>query len=218
MRTLMVALLVIVSPLLVSAQTTQHTQDPADLLVINYGWNKYVRPLDWDRPVFVDRARMQAESEQREERTHQQRAAERTGGGILTQNKPTLAADRRTQSANTQEIEVPSREDPSHQYIYTATVRNTGTKTIKAIAWSYVFLDPVDQKEISSRSFISKKEIPPGKDKKLTIPTSVPPTKVVAAGAKDKDGERRLTERVLIVGIQYSDGTSWQRPPDEPNR
>ncbi|HLA12098.1 MAG TPA: hypothetical protein VJ023_16040 [Pyrinomonadaceae bacterium] len=51
------------------------------------------------------------------------------------------------------------------RYVYRATVRNTGAKTMVAFAWEYRFLDPVTREEIGKHSLYSKIESPAKHDR-----------------------------------------------------
>lgn len=89
-------------------------------------------------------------------------------------------------------------------YAYRATVRNTGSKTIKAIDWDYVFTDPASQVVISRHMFSSSVSIGPGKSKQLFEFTSSSPTIIVSVN-------NPYVEQVIINRITFSDGTEWVR-------
>ena len=97
-------------------------------------------------------------------------------------------------------------------FVYKASIKNTTTKTISLIDWDYIFLDRADQSELGRQQFTSEEKIGPGKSKELTVVISKPPTQTVSVtslNTKERDG---LVGRVVIVGIQFSDGSAWQRP------
>jgi hypothetical protein len=102
-------------------------------------------------------------------------------------------------------------EGPSARYVYRATVKNTGTKTIVALAWDYRFLDPDTGEEIGRRPFLQRIKIRPGKSGELIGASVHPPTRVINA-AKAEKGQAKLSEQVDINRIEYADESVWQRP------
>lgn len=97
------------------------------------------------------------------------------------------------------------RVNSSSSYIYQIKIKNNGTKTIKAIAWEYVFLSPTDNKEIGKLKFLSETDLKPGKTDNLVMRSPNPPTLIIQA--KDED---RYIEQINIKSIQYTDGTIWK--------
>ena len=92
------------------------------------------------------------------------------------------------------------------------TVRNSSDKAIKSIDWDYIFLDRASLSEIGHQQFTSEDKIAPGKAKELTIVASKPPTHTISLTALNSNERNALSERVVLEGIQYADGSSWQRP------
>lgn len=95
-------------------------------------------------------------------------------------------------------------------YRYKISVRNGGEKTIKLIDWDYVFLDPLTRSEIERHLFTSEEKIGPGKEKELSVFNLAPPTRTVSAGALGKAEPSPFVERIVLVRVEYSDGTVWQ--------
>ena len=102
-------------------------------------------------------------------------------------------------------------------YKFSVSIKNTGSKTVVAVKWAY-FFDPKDPaREGFAYLFTSKTNIPPGKEKTLNDSLGSP------AGLKDpntrpkvstklpsKHNQALFNERVVIVKLDYEDGTSWQ--------
>ncbi|HEY8225619.1 MAG TPA: tetratricopeptide repeat protein [Pyrinomonadaceae bacterium] len=94
-------------------------------------------------------------------------------------------------------------------YKFTASIKNTGNKTIVAVEWAY-FFDAKDPHDSLCYVLTSKTNIPPGKEKALTdkVSSHVNPK----SGPKIPTAYNRsaFNERVVILRLDYADGTSWQ--------
>jgi hypothetical protein len=79
-------------------------------------------------------------------------------------------------------------------------VRNTGERTVKSVAWAYVFyIDEKRENELRRYQFQTKQKLQPGEMKFLT--------ERVAEDAPTSYGT------VVIERIEFEDGTTWQRAP-----
>ena len=106
----------------------------------------------------------------------------------------------------------PPRRDTSGTHIrglehkFTASIKNIGTKTITTVHWAYL-LYRQEKEDGFAYVFTTKANIPPGKEKSLQDQSQ--------ASFKRPDKEpgahnRALfKERVVILRLDYSDGTSW---------
>ena len=115
-------------------------------------------------------------------------------------------------SSNTQarvKPEVSERIQNSGSYIYQIKIKNNGTKTIKSIAWEYVFLSPTNNKELNKLKFLSETNLKSGKTDNLIMRSSNPPTLVIQAEDEDK-----YIEQIIIKSIQFEDGTVWKADSD----
>ena len=110
----------------------------------------------------------------------------------------------------------PAKEAPDPTYLYKIRVKNTGSKTIKAISWEYEFRDPDTQKVMGSRRVDSPARIAPGKNHKLERRFFTPPTGIVPANKLGREYRNQFTERVIIHRIDYADGSVWQRSESKP--
>jgi hypothetical protein len=93
-------------------------------------------------------------------------------------------------------------------FLYKVRVENKGAKKIKAIAWEYVFLNPLDRSVISHNQFLSEVKISPGKKKKVYGLTVRQPMQVVRPEAASLPP----VEQVVIRRVEYEDGSVWEQP------
>jgi tetratricopeptide (TPR) repeat protein len=94
-------------------------------------------------------------------------------------------------------------------YKFTASIKNTGNKTITAVHWAYFFVAQ-DPKEGFAHVFTTKISILPGKEKTLRdqVPSIVIPTS--KSKAPTEHNRSLFKERLVILRLDYSDGSSWQ--------
>ena len=105
------------------------------------------------------------------------------------------------------------KDTPSrYVFVYTVTVKNSGGKAIRAIDWDYIFFDRATETEIGRQQFTSEEKIAPGKTKDLIVKITKPPTQTISLTALNNNERGSLDGRVILVRIDYADGTSWQRP------
>jgi hypothetical protein len=101
---------------------------------------------------------------------------------------------------------------PRYSFLYKLTVKNTGAKTIKTIDWDYVFFDLGTQNEVGRHQFTAEEKISPGKRKEFLVMFNKPPAKTISAYALNKGDKENLGEQVIMIRIEYTDGSVWQRP------
>ena len=95
-------------------------------------------------------------------------------------------------------------------YKFSASIRNTGSKTIVGVKWAY-FFDPKDAaKEGLAYLFTSKTNVPPGKEKTLNDSLNSNTGPKVSTKLPSKHNQALFNERVAILRVDYDDGTSWQ--------
>jgi hypothetical protein len=90
------------------------------------------------------------------------------------------------------------------KYTAKATLKNIGSRTIKAVSWDYVFTDANTQKELKRYCLQSKQQILPGDTQTLLRDVGLDPkenTRYISIG---KQG-------VEIIKIEYTDGSVWRR-------
>jgi hypothetical protein len=88
------------------------------------------------------------------------------------------------------------------------SVRNTGTKTIKGIDWKIIFSDKSDGSEYLVVHFRKSKTVSAGNE--LMQSQAFPFDEKWKRLKQDVD-DKRATVKALIVGVEYSDGSSWRR-------
>jgi hypothetical protein len=99
------------------------------------------------------------------------------------------------------------RSKPTYQY--SVTVKNEGSRTIKAVMWEYVFLDPTTRKELGSHRFQTSGKIHPDKKSTLNGWASSPPTRIVSAAALEKNAKKPYEEHIVIRCVAFTDGSFW---------
>lgn len=176
----------------VSAQTPTSGPEPPDLTVIKKNWRK-----EFHNPALTAdpfRSNDEQAELQRAQKDNAVRNAVRVreGGTPL----PTNRVSRPVES---------DPEGPSTRFVYRVTVKNTGTKTITALTWDYLFFDSEKVEQVGQHTFRQRVKIPPGKSIELTGQSASPPTRVV-------DAAKTQHEEVSIRLIEYADGSVWQKP------
>jgi hypothetical protein len=106
----------------------------------------------------------------------------------------------------------PGRSTPStsRSHHYSMKFRNGGAKTIKAVAWEYIFLDPNSKKEMGRHRFSSYQKVSPNKSATLQAKSASPPSHVASIEGLGKDERSPFLEKAVIKCVLYTDGTRWQ--------
>ena len=202
MRYLCLTLFLLSVPSIVLAQTPSTPSDAAALEVLKFSLSK--ERINWEHDPFggpienFDEMRARSRSERQVQGAKQ--------GGKVQQ-------DAKADAAN---LALLHKTTPS-QYVFTykTTVRNLSTKTIKSVDWDYIFLDKSTNTELGRQQFTSEERIGPGKSKELIVAIRKPPTHTISVTALNKGEGDSLMGRILILGVQYSDGTAWHAPQTE---
>ena len=94
-------------------------------------------------------------------------------------------------------------------YKFQALIKNTGNKTIATVHWAYMIYrqNPHDGLVYV---FKTKMNVPPGKEKNLH--EQIPSISLPVSQSKVPDMKNRalFEQRVIILRLDYSDGSSWQ--------
>lgn len=98
-------------------------------------------------------------------------------------------------------------EKPIDLFRYRVNFRNTGVKIVKSVVWDYQASDTSEFTDSTHRMFRCTAKIKPNQSERIEGFSVLPPTRVITA-----QGTKSFSERVIINRIEYSDGTSWQRP------
>lgn len=194
------ALLLLVFLLLVdvSAQSPTAESDPPDLTVTKKNWRKEIHHPALTSDPF------RPNDEQAELQRVQKDNSIRNSVRVREGNTPLPTARPSTPMPT-------EAEGPSARFVYRVTVKNSGTKTITGLAWDYLFFDSDKVQQIGQHSFRHRIKIRPGKTAELIGHSTRPPSSVIDA-SKTKKGEVELSEEVIILRIEYEDGSVWQRP------
>jgi hypothetical protein len=191
-------------PLVCAASHSVAAQDAASpLVVIKFSWEKErIRP----RPSTATLASQDEliQQSRREQQLQAARNAQQKGASSRLE----------TQMGNHQDAKVKAQQTelPRDGYRYKVSLRNEGLKTIKSIDWDYYFVDPVTNQELARHQFTSDETIKPGKSKDISVLYLKAPVKTLDARSLGKKETAALTAQVVIVRLQFSDGSVWQRP------
>ena len=96
-------------------------------------------------------------------------------------------------------------------FIYEFTVKNTGPKIIRQIAFEYAFTDPRTQQKVGRRDYKSKVKIRPGMTAKIVVRSSSRPFGTINAAQAGRDPHELSPEQMVIQKIKYEDGSVWER-------
>lgn len=143
---------------------------------------------------------------------HEQRALERAQKELARENK--IRAGLGLEQLPPVNGVKSSRSDggPYVEYVYEIRVANTGAKTIRALEWGYVLLDPVTGSEAGHTRFLHEAGIRPGKSKSLVGRSPSPPARVINVLQSGRETQGQFSERIVIHRIFYEDRTAWTRP------
>lgn len=89
------------------------------------------------------------------------------------------------------------------KYTARATLKNTGTKTIKTVSWDYIFTDAKEPKELKRYKLQSRQQVLPGEAQTLMRDVALDP----------EDNTQHITtgkQSIEITRIEYTDGSVWR--------
>jgi hypothetical protein len=202
----LVMILCILSPGIVTrAQQPARPHDPPGLAIVKFSWSK--ERVGWSQDPFsgpienFDEMRVRARNEKR----------------ILDAKKGSSGAEvnKAERDARTDDALISSihrNKVARYGFLYKVSLENNGPKPIKSIDWDYVFFDTNTQSELGRRQFTSAEKIAPNKKKELSFFIRNPPTQTISIDALDKNERANLGELVVIVRVEYSDGSIWEHP------
>lgn len=204
MKALMTSVSVLLLTFAANAQPSVPV-NPHDVSIVKFSWIK--EKINWESNPFG------GPNENFHEMQFRVRA-ERTAASARQAGRPDadkLAKDAQTDAAIIR-AEREKKGPPRYAFFYTLTVKNTGTQAIKEIDWDYVFFDEATGEELGRRQFTSVERIGAGKTKELSFALDAPPIRRISVYSLNRKERVGLVEDALIVRVQYSDGTVWQRP------
>lgn len=175
-----------------------------DVEVVKFNWSK--ERIGWERDPFSGPIENFDETRARQRNERRIEDAKRGNSAEVDRIKREAKAD----AAN---IAAKHKEPPArYVFVYKATIKNAGAKVIKSIDWDYVFLERGTENEVGRQQFTSEEKISPGKSKELVVTITKPPTKTISLTALNNSERGSMDGRVIVVRIDYADGTSWQQP------
>jgi hypothetical protein len=204
MKYFSLALLIALTATVSNAQSVSMLSDPPGAEVTRFSWSK--ERIGWEKDPFggpienFDEVRARTRNEKRIEDAKRGNSAE-------------IDKIKREAKADAANIAAKHKDTRSrYVFVYKATVKNSSNKAIKSIDWDYIFLERGTETEIGRQQFTSEEKISPGKTKELTVTITKPPTQTISLTALNNNERGTLHGHVVLVRIDYADGTSWQRP------
>lgn len=204
MRYFSLALLLAVAAAVSNAQSVSTAMDQPGVEVTRFSWSK--ERIGWERDPFggpienFDEVRARTRNERRIE------DAKRGNSAEVDRIKREARADAANIAAKHQ------KAPPRYVFVYKVTVKNLSDRAIKSVDWDYVFLERGTENEIGRQQFTNDEKIGPGKTKELSVTITKPPTKTISLTALNNNERGSLDSRVILVRIEYADGTIWQSP------
>ena len=96
-------------------------------------------------------------------------------------------------------------------FIYSATVRNEGAKTVKVIYWEYRFSEVSNPVNVGRRQFLCAVDLKKGSEVELTAFTSLGPTDSVTAATLTTSPDPKFDGKARVNRIEYADNDVLQR-------
>jgi hypothetical protein len=205
MKVLFTLAFVLSGSLVSLAQTAPQTQPAANVAVIKHSWSK--ERVGWEQDPFsgpienFDEMRVRARNEKRI-------LDAKKGGNSAEMNR--AERDARSDDALISRIHQNTRA--RYGFVYKVLIQNNSAKVIKTIDWDYVFFDSQTKSELGRRQFTSEERISPGKTKELKFFIPGSPTQTISVSELNKNERKDLGEVVVIIRVEYSDGSNWQLP------
>ncbi len=189
------------------AQT--NSQEKPDLAVITFGWTQHTTSATTSVKIVDDNAN--APVARRDPRTSNVRNTvdERFERQRDTQMR---MADLRSLDVLAQASHAESvyGRTPRQYYEYYLRVKNAGEKQIQSVYWQYDF-NYSDEQSSYSRQFFCKAKVKPEETRILRLFSFRAPSRVIKVSS-DGAAEVKSHDNAVINRIQFSDGSSWERP------
>ena len=171
--------------------------------IIKHSWSK--ERINWEGDPFG--GPVENFDDMRRRRVDERRMERARGSGNLGEANR-IEREMRAE----QVIKARPPKPPRYVFLYKLSIRNTSDKTIKLIDWDYVFFSANTQSEAGRMQFTAEEKIGPGKNKEIQVMASKPPARTISVYALDKNERQGLDGQIVIVRVEYSDGSVWQRP------
>ena len=188
----------------VSPQSPAGDQSPIDVAVLKFSWNR--ERIGWEKDPFSGPLENFDEMRARSRNERRIQDAKRGGSSIeVDKIKREARADEAIMAKQHQNTRA------RYGFVYKVSLQNKGAKPIKSIDWDYVFFDSQTATELGRRQFTSEEKIPPGKTREMRFFIPSPPTQAISVNSLNKNERADLGESVVIMRIEYSDGSIWER-------
>jgi hypothetical protein len=178
------------------------TSEPSQAVVVKHSWSK--ERINWEGDPFG--GPVETFDDMRRRMVDQRRVDRARGSGNIAE-----AAKVEREMRSEQIIKARPPAPARYGFLYCASVKNTGEKTIKLIDWDYVIFNTDTHAEMGRLEFTTEQKIGPGKSKELNAMSRKPPAPTVSIYALGKNERQGLEGQVEIVRIEYTDKTVWQR-------
>ena len=216
MKTTLLTILIVLSGGVVNAQspvasangsaasgTGSVTSIDVPVAVIKHSWAK--ERINWEGDPFG--GPVENFEDVRRNRVDERRMERARGTGNVGE-----AAKIEREMRAEQVIKARPPKPPRYIFLYKLSIKNTTEKTIKLIDWDYVFFSANTQSEAGRMEFTSEEKVGPGKNKELQVMASKPPARTISVYALDKNERQGLDGQIVIMRVEYTDGTVWERP------
>lgn len=195
----LICVLTLTSPAIFAQDVTDSTNGKIEILKLH--WEKQVRlPRNFDPSVISSGV------------TFNDPTARTSASGPATASDATRAAtsaQNAAAGANTAFPAAPNRLPVF--YVYSLKIRNTGAKTIKAVAWDYVFIDNSSLTEVGRHQFLSYEKVAAGRSVTFKSQLRSPPARVVQA-SNVRPSKSGFAERAVVQCVLYADDSTWHNP------
>ncbi|HEX7295643.1 MAG TPA: hypothetical protein VF251_07835 [Pyrinomonadaceae bacterium] len=103
-------------------------------------------------------------------------------------------------------------------YVFTAQMRNDSPKTITRVVWAYRVSNYPNMADIADTEFLCSTKIEPRQSIEIDAVARLPRVMVVDVAAQGAvaDVPKPSINDFIIKQVQFSDGTTWQRPDWDP--
>jgi len=190
MKAVSILLLLLLLPIVSLSQTSSSSEKPTDVEILKFSWGEAP-------PKTTEFSNRSSDN-----------VFDASGAGsgrtdVERVNRPSLPTSRAKSSII--------------EYVFTLSIKNTGSKTIQSVRWGY-FLYPKDPNaEAVGWLFETRTKIEPGKKKGLKD-TSFLGGRLLSKTAKPSNATRSsYNDKAVILHIDYDDGSTWDNPSSYQN-
>lgn len=204
MKEVVAILLLVLAGRAAIAQVSSPPAAPDGISIVKFSWSK--ERVGWQQDPFS--GPLENFDEMRVRTRNEKRIMDAKKGGNGSEQS------RAERDAKTDEALISSihkNGNTRYAFVYKVLLQNNDTRVIKAIDWDYIFFDGLTERELGRRQFTSLEKLAPGKTKEFKFFIPNPPTRMINLNALDKHERDGLSEAVVIVRIEYADGSVWQR-------